>query len=606
MQMSQPKLATSIALALIFALGVSACGKNMNLNLKTPAKGEPADVGDEADGRKGLGGPASGRVENNTAAANNANVGTPEQPASTNNSTNNSSNQNQAVVYPDLDGKLQPFSVFDLSDPSLRGNRYPYLNIEKDAKGGEQPARLVHIGDEAGYVVRNNLIFRAIHFIPRKELVESIENFKLVLRGVRLYNEKGATRNTLSKQVLCIVDTKACSGEKQEEPADNLNPTFWSTDTIKSPDFAKASVPVTYKKIQDAVLMSTEAEGAKDGEIQSITIDLISAFGLTGKSAAEVIAWIEKNTTPFTVDKPGLRYRKFRFVIANNVYVKEGELLFQYNQKKGAELADADQRNNPAGVDDYIHGPTDAIDGSKQVAVPGEMEKAEENNEASPTETKTEDQTNTNQNQTTENDTVPGPIVNVVDNSKLNEDQSKRVDLALELYENTVLKFAPNRADISDADLLKLGETAAILKSQGSKIARIAIIGRTSVTHPKKTAEAGKKYNHGLGKVRAKVVKQALVSRQISESLITTDSFVPDVSSCRDANGKIIRECDLDRRVTLEITLSDELKGHAGVDSIDVIKTKEEEFKRIVNALAEELRSVWEADVRLKTIEVQP
>jgi outer membrane protein OmpA-like peptidoglycan-associated protein len=139
--------------------------------------------------------------------------------------------------------------------------------------------------------------FRALHYLPEGKVVESVSSLKLHLKGAKI--------SDLSHATLCLLEkgSKICSG-------------------TEIPSGFTASVE------GQALPIVADSE-VKD----SYSIDLIEAFGLKGKSAEEILAFLEKNSS----DYDGKGYRKFIFSIGKNIRFEEGSFEIQTELKKGVE-----------------------------------------------------------------------------------------------------------------------------------------------------------------------------------------------------------------------------------------------------------------------------
>ncbi|MBS1958843.1 MAG: putative Ig domain-containing protein [Bdellovibrionales bacterium] len=300
-----PSKLSAVAAVAVAILALSACGKNMNLSLKDKGK-NGGSVGTDVGSDNKTGG------DNKKIIA------------------------QQGDAYPDTDGKLQPLSIYDMGDTESP-IMVPYLNkIEiTDADGKKVTVNSVtQIGDPAGISARSNLVFRAIKYVPKKDAVKSIGEFSITLHDVRLLNAKGVDHKILASQLLCLMDvstgdkSRACTGEKDGSDASNINAPFFDSVKGMTKDFATQAV---------------DPEKGAD-----IKLDLKKAFGLEGKKVEEQMDWIMNNTTLYSGDKDA-GYRKFRFVVANNVYVGSGLLVLQFEPT----VVDQSAAGDPA------HGPTD-------------------------------------------------------------------------------------------------------------------------------------------------------------------------------------------------------------------------------------------------------
>lgn len=294
--------------------GTQGCGKNMNLALKNKpvAKNQPLNDGD---------------IRKTTRAG-----------------------------YPNLEGALEPFSVFDVQDksiqpanPSLAGN-HPFTQIGRA---------------DDGYVTDSNVLFRAIHRLPNAKDVLYIKDLKLVLKGVTRFSPKGESKG-LEGQVLCLLANAGqgqhhCLGVKPEK----ANPEFWKGDAKNSELKADAlsQIPLE-EELADLSDASGKVFGPKSN--QDIVVDLLAAFKVSCDPALEKtdlkaleacgqkqVAWLESVSSVFSV-KTG--HRKFRFSLAPQTYVNEGHLLMFVGFKDpNAKIPEAATLT----VQDYTQGPSD-------------------------------------------------------------------------------------------------------------------------------------------------------------------------------------------------------------------------------------------------------
>lgn len=263
--------------------------------------------------------------------------------------------------YPNLEGALEPFSVFDVQDksiqpanPSLAGN-HPFTQIGRA---------------DDGYVTDSNVLFRAIHRLPNAKDVLYIKDLKLVLKGVTRFaskvdSPKGESKG-LEGQVLCLLANAGqgqhhCLGVKPEK----ANPEFWKGDAknseLKADALSQISLEEELADLSDA---SGKVFGPKSN--QDIVVDLLAAFKLTCDPALQKtdlkaleacgqkqVAWLESVSSVFSV-KTG--HRKFRFSLAPQTYVNEGHLLmfvgFKDTNAKVPEAATLTAQ-------DYTQGPSD-------------------------------------------------------------------------------------------------------------------------------------------------------------------------------------------------------------------------------------------------------
>ena len=283
----------------------------------------------------------------------------------------------QALIADQTDGKLYPLSAFDMRNLA---NHLPFLNV--DDKGVETAEAVVQIGgatNAEGYVKNSNVVFRAIERVAPAANVTEVSAFNLVLKGVKIYSADGKVDATLSKQVLCLVDKTVCAGAAPSSSDANANQAFWKNVATNAYPLADAAafgnaLPIetgsvyTYIGVQapatstpatattasatteasDAVADATTTVVTKDGV--DLIIDLKKAFALNDK---DVPAWMIDHSTAF--DKKGV-YRKFQFSLGNNLYVREGQLVY---------TSKTDQ-NEPA---DYRSAMVDLANGAPDVSV---------------------------------------------------------------------------------------------------------------------------------------------------------------------------------------------------------------------------------------------
>jgi outer membrane protein OmpA-like peptidoglycan-associated protein len=147
--------------------------------------------------------------------------------------------------------------------------------------------------------------FRALHFVPRSEVVENVSSLKLSLKGLKINDVAVDDQTDLSKGTLCLLQKgfQHCSGTDMPSGFTALG--------------EEKKLPI----VPDA-----NAKG-------SFTIDLLDAFGLQGKDAGQVMAFLEQISS----DYDGKGYRKFRFSIGKNIGFEEGSLELQTELKKGTK-----------------------------------------------------------------------------------------------------------------------------------------------------------------------------------------------------------------------------------------------------------------------------
>jgi len=546
---SRSPIASYGALVLaVFAL--TACGKNMHVSLKDkPAQDLQAKAPNKTPDHK--------KADSDTTDA---------DPVST-------------------DGELQPYSKYDLSELS---SKRPFVNSVNGIREIGDPS-LVDPSTQIGFVSNANLVFRAIVPVPAKGNIQSILNFELVLKGLRIYDPKGSSLNErdFSGQALCIADTMVCSGQA----ADEADP-FTAIKAKKILDYGE----------NGAVF---EGEGT-DGKTSEVSIDLKKVFHLENLSTAELVDWIYANSTEYA--DPG--YRKFRFVMADNVFVESGHLLlqFQSNQQMVDQVAGAPK-----------HGATDDQFGSSSgqqsslTDVPAAKGNANANADAKPsvkvaaeTQKNPSDQTQNVKDQsvvptetgsanaatTVPADAIPAdakPSVKVVvpavsGTDHATDHSTKRVttqiapietvktvtlptpkitaeplpliviqqkpgqpELQLNL-DGSRLLFALNQASILADGKTRLIATAGLIHGHSDSVQKVKITGHTDKT-------GRPEYNRDLSKKRAQAVAEVLFQAGIERSKLALRGVgEPTISSCDPK-----QDCPQDRRVDIQIKLNDDL-----------------------------------------------
>ncbi len=265
------------------------------------------------------------------------------------------------ILADKVDGQITPISAYDARDGAFV---LPFLNIQDgDAFYHLPGSPQFTTTDDAklGYVKHSNVVFRAVVQVPPAEKIVEVTTFKLHVKGLRRYQEAGNKANDLSNQVLCIIDTELCSGQKPTNDDSNLSKEFWaSTGAVMASDsFSKIkmdSVLFTDTDGATVVTMAADDNASQKTEAGEGWYDMRELFGLQKLSNAELIKWIYANSTEY--GNPG--YRKFRFVIGNNLYIEGGDLVLQV-VTNGVDPSLAEKVEDPA------HGKADASAASQPV-----------------------------------------------------------------------------------------------------------------------------------------------------------------------------------------------------------------------------------------------
>jgi outer membrane protein OmpA-like peptidoglycan-associated protein len=396
-----------------------------------------------------------------------------------------------------FDGQLIPISRFD-SD-ALTG-KLPFLNLDDMANSVrtlKSPAFEETINKQlVGYVKRSNLVFRAIIQVPPKEAITKIDSLRLEIKGLRRFNEKGVNGDDLSKQVLCIADTRICSGEKADEtPAEkaNLNPAFWTDAKVTNEVFStiKTGKILFNNPVTGESLSAVSAEAATGFSEGDQLLDLRVVFGLEKLSTSELVDWIYANSTEYA--EPG--YRKFRFVMGNNLYFDEGQIVLQV--EKDDRRMPGDFAQAPGHI---LNGDRDAADVQMEPAVPSVLG-------------------------------VPGP----------------RTDLEVALIFDK-LHFQTGSVAISERDAARIRSTGLLLSKKAAQFEQLRIIGQTD--------EIGSvARNLELSRIRAGKVKTILKSSGVPAEIMKSIGL-GEVKSSMCQPWEL---CPWDRMITLQFEVKHSL-----------------------------------------------
>lgn len=471
-----------------------------------------------------------------------------------------------AVEEASLDGKLHPYSKFDLADPTAKrlfANEGPYAT-----RVIGMPA-VTDKDNGIGFVKASNVVFRAILQVPAKKDIRNIKKFELVLAGLRLFDAKGSglAKKALTDQILCIAETDECSGKGKK------------TEVFSS---VELKAMIDYKE-----------QGAVFENNSEVTLDMIKLFGLEKLSQAELADWIYANSTEYATTG----YRKFRFVMGNNVFVEAGELILELSATnvakadQGAPINGATDGETPdAGTAPEVMGSASDAAATAEEATVTQAAGAEVKSEAAApadASTATETQTSTADevappmvgsawNGTTEPGAVISPEAQTALDSLVNAPAAapaadaatpeaepatapdapfirilkKEGVVSLQMnLDDLHLTFDHDKTTISKASKKKLAETAAILKKFSDSVAKVKIVGRTD-----KTGSAD--YNLDLSSRRADAVATVLVTSGVNNKSIAKKGVgEPKASSCAPS-----QPCRKDRRVDIRFDFAKGVK----------------------------------------------
>ena len=204
-----------------------------------------------------------------------------------------------------------------------------------------------------GFVKNSNVTLRSLNQVPADpKAISDIRSLTLTLSGVRLYVDGSlnlSPAQVLANQVVCVLDHKTCFGGKLDPSVDsNVNKSFATGATFnplslasfadftslgQDPNNANGTIyayngSANTTNAASDVAAATAAPSAAPSSAPvgpQLVIDLKAALGL---SDADLAAWVVANSKVY--DTTG-NYRKFRFVLANNIYASAGTLLYQYD-----------------------------------------------------------------------------------------------------------------------------------------------------------------------------------------------------------------------------------------------------------------------------------
>ncbi len=226
----------------------------------------------------------------------------------------------------DLSGKLTPVSDTDLKD--MQGN-LPYVDQDSPSQDIGNPSFVVKESRD-GFVSGSNLIFRAVtNQLPaeaNKNAITEVKSIVLKLRGVTLSADESITSASLANQMLCFFEKKTCIGTVEKDPSSNVNVTYSTTENAAFAAINKfaTSNSVSPDSVDEWKIFSYQGASANtaatSAPLAELDLDLKSLLNLSSKDAIE---WLYDNSVAYDTDG---NTRKFRFVMGNNVYVKEGEL----------------------------------------------------------------------------------------------------------------------------------------------------------------------------------------------------------------------------------------------------------------------------------------
>jgi outer membrane protein OmpA-like peptidoglycan-associated protein len=157
-----------------------------------------------------------------------------------------------------------------------------------------------------------NRVFRSLQFLPNKEMESKVQSVsaQLILKGLKVQGKSvddESLRELKDTATLCLVEKpKAqCAGKTMP-------------DAIEQSDYIQVDKELEFTK-------------NSSGEY---SLDLIQAFGLENKNAAERIQFLRDNSKDY--DKKG--YHKLRMVIGKEIDFESGDLVIQTELQDGEKI----------------------------------------------------------------------------------------------------------------------------------------------------------------------------------------------------------------------------------------------------------------------------
>lgn len=178
------------------------------------------------------------------------------------------------------------------------------------------------------HVRGSNVLFRSVNYIPAVSDIVSVQKAVLHLKGLRRYSsDSDLNNNNLNNQILCLHDTRICSGKLETL---DLNQNYLMGKNFPSDSFSDINLDSIHVDGYGHVLSTTKSLANRvEGELE---LDIRELFRLENLDDAHFADWLVKNSVQYSENG----YRKFRFVIGPNVYFESGELILQFITKSGS------------------------------------------------------------------------------------------------------------------------------------------------------------------------------------------------------------------------------------------------------------------------------
>ena len=165
---------------------------------------------------------------------------------------------------------------------------------------------------------------------PKAEMIKKVKSLSLIFKGFRMLSPAGGAKN-LANQFLCEMDAKVCSGTFDPK-SENANKKFWDSVKITSDLFSKIETPNLRETIASDNSQLLTVALAADSDDDTLTVDLIAAFGLDKLSDSDLVNWVMNNSKPYL--DPSLNLRRFRFAMGTNVYADSGFISMELDLNK--------------------------------------------------------------------------------------------------------------------------------------------------------------------------------------------------------------------------------------------------------------------------------
>lgn len=332
---------------LVFALGLSGCGKNMHVRVGPSAAKSSAKEDSGATAKAGEA-PKSDETSNASLKSPTAelpsinlttkkepsekepveNKSSPVSPEGEKQAENDSPATSETADATSLGGKqkqigkletLEGISVWD-EEKTLTESKLPYLNPEKSTGVRNLGNPVFKIaGTEEGFVSQTNLLFRALVYVPANAEVKSVKKFELVLNGLRKFEKTGeASSKKMSGQIICLIaPSKVCSGEKDLLEDKNINDAFFAESTIQNQMFSSLELQDLYQIKGNEKLANGTLQG-----LDEVSLEMPALFGFELENSLD---WIRNHSLEYAQGG----FYKLTFVAANRTYFKSGKVVLE-------------------------------------------------------------------------------------------------------------------------------------------------------------------------------------------------------------------------------------------------------------------------------------